>query len=840
MTTGPSTDGSGWALAIDFGTTTTAAAIVRGADVALVRFSSTTRMPSGVFVDPDRGLLAATAAVNRGGADPGRYVRTPKRHVGRDEELVVGGDSVSVTELVAKVLATVVAEATSQAGGTPPDHVVLTHPARWGSPARQVLLDAAAEIGIEPGAVTLVPEPVAAGHDAASGGRGSHVAIYDLGGGTFDAVVLSCGEDGSWSMAGRPGGIDPFGGESIDAALHRHLIAQVMDLDPAAGQAIDTPATAAERGLARTWWRDLRALKEDLSESSSCSIAVPGTGHSLLVTREELESLIEAPLARSVDEFERTVRSADIEPDQLTEVLLCGDASRMPIVARMVADRFDRVTVRSADDPKGVVARGAVPAAATEADPLPEPVPEGADPVPAETAEFTAASAPIEVVGGAGTGSSPAWVIDPDPTAPVAPVAPTPVAPPVVAPAVVAPALQPGGDHRVAPPAAGIPIIGPDGTVLDVVASGGTVAPAGPVPSSEAGAPLGPATGPVVPAGSGDGGGGGSTGKGKVLALVAVILVVLVGAGIGIAVLSSTGGDDTGDGGGGGDPGGQDLALLKAHFGLTTSDDCTFTESPPTAKCGDAGPIEMPGVQVSAAFGKHASTTDLDRDLDRYRRSIPSDATVFADDPYISDGNAVSSTTAGTLLAFQDSDEDGDVVYRMVATEEGSGYIVEVISPDYDAAEWTLIDAVGGASLRDAEEAFGSTFGLDEFIGCWPNISMLLEDGAVTSYDCWSTSMGEGSPEIQAEFREVADAGGADAVLGAIAEANPGDVVVESGQWNSGGVPQGSFYSVTRSEDTRYPAHIYWTNSAEPALLGHLIGTDTATLTDFWSAAALP
>ena len=835
--TGQQTDGSGWSLAIDFGTTATTAAIVRGSDVTLVRFSSTTRMPSGVFVDPDDGLLAATAAVNRGGADPSRYIRTPKRHVGRDDELVVGGDGVSVTVLVAKVLGTAVAEATRQAGGSPPDHVVLTHPARWGIPAQRVLQDAAVRIGIAPDAVRLVPEPVAAGHDAATGRSGARVAVYDLGGGTFDAVVLACGDDGSWSMAGRPGGIDPFGGESIDAALHRHLVTQVMEVDPAAAPSIDTPATAAERGLARTWWRDLRALKEDLSESSSCSIAVPGTGHSLLVTREELEGLIEAPLARSLDEFERTVRSAGIEPGDLTEILLCGDASRMPIVARMVADRFDGVTVRSADDPKGVVARGAVAAAAAESSaglaPVADLSPESgqSDPTAPDLVEVAAESGPVATPVDGTTSTAPSWVLDPDPITPATPAGSDRVEHPTAS----APAAS--------GPAAGIPIVGPDGTVLEVVAAGNAPATVEPGPTVP-GAPAGPVAGTWGPVGSGPGGTptgnatGGSTGNGKVVALVAVILVVLASAAVGVGLLVAGGDDDTAGGDGGGTSG-SELALLKAHFGLTAAQDCTFTEDPPTAKCSDAGPAEIPEVAVAAAYGKHVSATELAKDLEGYRDAIPSDAVVYADGDYIADGNAESSSITGTLLSFEHTDENGDVVYRMVASETIGNYIVEVSSSDYDAAEWALIEAVGSSGLREADEAFGTAFGLDEFVGCWPNLTMLLAEGPVTSYDCWSTGMGEGPPTIQAEFREVADAGGAEAVLASIVEANPDDVVVESGEWNSGGLPQGYFRHVTRGT-TGYTAHIYWTNSDQPALLGHLLGTDAAALSEFWSAAALP
>lgn len=371
---------AGWALAVDFGTTATTAAIVGGDVIQLVRFGTTTRMPSGVFVDAADGLLAATVGLNRGGADPGRYVRTPKRHVGRDDDVLVAEQEIPVTALVAAVLRTVLREARQQAGGSPPDRVVLTHPARWGSVARGVLVAAATEAGM--GSVTLVPEPVAAGQGAVSvASSGARVAVYDLGGGTFDAAVLERTGAGTWVVVGRPGGIDPFGGEAIDAMLHRHLLNRVAAFDRDAAQRLDDPHTAAERGLARTWWRDLRAAKEDLSESTSSSVGVPGTDHAVQVSREELESLVQLRLADTVAETARTIRSAPGAGGEITEILLCGDASHMPMVDRLVRQRFDGIPVRHVEDPKGVVARGAVPAAARQV-PTVEPQPEPEPPSP--------------------------------------------------------------------------------------------------------------------------------------------------------------------------------------------------------------------------------------------------------------------------------------------------------------------------------------------------------------------------------------------------------------------------------------------------------------------------
>lgn len=407
-----------WVLSIDFGTTASSAAVDRGGEPTLVQFRDSTRLPSGVFLADDATMLVGRTALNAAGADPGRYVRAPKRMVGVDSHARIAGADVEVARLVAAVLAEAAAEATRRAGGNPPGRTVLSHPARWAGSALATLVRAAELAGL--GAPDLVAEPVAAGHGTIGLPEGDGpVAVYDLGGGTFDAAVLvPAGE--SWSLAGRPGGIDSVGGEAVDAALHRYLIERLGSSAPDTSRALDRPADLVERRHARTWWNDLRDAKEVLSDVSSTQVAVPGTAEALVLTRDELE-LVAAPLvARTVDELARTVAEAGVPIDQLGSVLLCGDASRMPIVARLVQERFDGTTVRYADDPKGVVAKGAARAvAATRLGTAPAPEPD-----PAPDHGLFDADADVDVEAGPAEGRT-WWQPDPvqhDPVQPDPPV----------------------------------------------------------------------------------------------------------------------------------------------------------------------------------------------------------------------------------------------------------------------------------------------------------------------------------------------------------------------------------------------------------------------------------
>lgn len=776
---GPS---SAWSVAIDFGTTATAAAIVRGDDVELVRFSSSTRMPSGVFVDPTDGLLCASTALNRGGADPGRYVRTPKRHVGRDETVVVGGSSVPVVTLVSRVLAAAVAGATDQAGGGAPDRVVLTHPARWGADARAVLVDAASEAGVDRSRVALVPEPVAAGHDASSLVAGSAVAVYDLGGGTFDAVVMVREDRGSWMIAGPPGGIDPLGGESIDALLHRDLVARVRELDGTAARVIDSPASAAERGFRRTWWRDLRAIKEELSDATSGVIAVPGTEHSILVSRSELEDLVAPSVASSVEELERTIRSSSVTVDQLSEVLLCGDASRMPIVARLVSEAFPDVTIRAASDPKGVVALGAVSAVA---------------------AGSTARTAQIPV--DAAVSVAPTTGIEPHVRQ--SEDRPAPRIPTGAQPSTSTPKVDPVGPPPQGPPRQGPP----PGS-----------APQG--PPSERWVP------PVVQKGASQ---TRTRRTGVVVASVVGVLALLaVGVVAAVAIAASSGGGN--DDPPGGDGGGESASAIETQYAHFTSSGCDMDSSGLTSTCTDYGPSDIFG--VTATFTDHeGSATSMDEEITAERGRLESDGTLLWDADY-HDGTDPGGSAMGAVVGGYEEGSSG-TEYSMLVTDDLSGTSMLLTGDNADYVERVATDQIESTLVPTAEETFGSISDLTRYVGCWPNLDMFLVDTRTpVSYDCWTTTMGATAPEIQARFLMYSTDTTAEAELEAI---KADYTVSDQGEWTQEDVTMGNFVSIDYPVSADgYSASKLWTYSSEPQLLAELVGTDHRSLDYFWSNSA--
>ena len=155
-----------WVLAVDFGTTATAAAVREpgGRVAGLVLPDGTSTMPSSVLADPN-GVLVGTKADSAAGYGLDRYQPTPKRDVGR-ASVLLGATEFRPCALIAAVYAAVIGEAVRQHNHRPPQQLVLTHPVDWSDRRLDVLREAvslaADQLGISLPDPTFMPEPVAA------------------------------------------------------------------------------------------------------------------------------------------------------------------------------------------------------------------------------------------------------------------------------------------------------------------------------------------------------------------------------------------------------------------------------------------------------------------------------------------------------------------------------------------------------------------------------------------------------------------------------------------------------------------------------------------------------
>ena len=350
------------AVGIDLGTTNSLVAAVRsGLSEPLADAAGQVILPSAVRYHADRvevGEVAKAAA----SADPLNTVLSVKRLMGRGladvkhlgEQLpyrFVGGEShmpfietvqgpKSPVEVSADILKVLRQRAEATLGGELVG-AVITVPAYFDDSQRQATKDAARLAGLN--VLRLLNEPTAA---AVAYGLDQHaegvVAIYDLGGGTFDISVLRL--TGGVFEVLATGGDSALGGDDFDHAIAGWIVEQAgisSDLDPMQQRLLLEAACTA---------------KEALTDSASASLSYAGWAGQL--SREQFDALIEPMLARSLKACRRAVRDAGIELDEVEAVVMVGGSTRVPRVRQAVAELFAREPLTDID-PDQVVAIGA-------------------------------------------------------------------------------------------------------------------------------------------------------------------------------------------------------------------------------------------------------------------------------------------------------------------------------------------------------------------------------------------------------------------------------------------------------------------------------------------------
>ncbi|MCW2101298.1 MULTISPECIES: Fe-S protein assembly chaperone HscA [Pseudomonas] len=350
------------AVGIDLGTTNSLVAALRsGLSEPLADAEGRIILPSAVRYHADRVEVGESARL-AASSDPYNTVLSVKRLMGRGlsdvkqlgEQLpyrFVGGEShmpfidtvqgpKSPVEVSADILKVLRERAEKTLGGELVG-AVITVPAYFDDAQRQATKDAARLAGLN--VLRLLNEPTAAavayGLDQQAEGV---VAIYDLGGGTFDISILRL--TGGVFEVLATGGDSALGGDDFDHAIASWIVEQAglsADLDPGAQRQLLQMACAA---------------KEALTDASSVPVSF-GDWQAVL-TRDAFNALIEPMVARSLKACRRAVRDANIELEDVQAVVMVGGSTRVPRVREAVADMFGREPLTDID-PDQVVAIGA-------------------------------------------------------------------------------------------------------------------------------------------------------------------------------------------------------------------------------------------------------------------------------------------------------------------------------------------------------------------------------------------------------------------------------------------------------------------------------------------------
>ena len=338
-------------LAIDFGTTTSAAIVVAGGKEDLIEEPSGhgRTWPSSVSLDGDR-LVAGTAAENRKRRHAQLYRAEIKPELAEDRQVRLGDRDFPVTELITAILAAIRTEA-ERVAGREVRRAVITVPASYRPHDRRraLMLQAAADAGLAP--VELLTEPVAAALAPATGTPippGSLLVVYDYGGGTFDTALVRVTAGGN-EVLGYAALDSGYGGRDID----RELSAEVeRDAGPSLAE-----HTRTERG--RLILGDaVTALKHQLSDADAADDDYGTTDIVLTASRKQLDVLAAPFLSRTLECVRSMLDACHVSPDDVTAILMVGGVTRMPVVRETIARDLDRPT-RNAKSPELAVVQGA-------------------------------------------------------------------------------------------------------------------------------------------------------------------------------------------------------------------------------------------------------------------------------------------------------------------------------------------------------------------------------------------------------------------------------------------------------------------------------------------------
>jgi molecular chaperone DnaK len=334
-----------------------------------------TLCPSVVSLDADGSIIVGEAARHRLLTQPERTIYSVKRLMGRgpadvESELklfpfridpasknvirvMLGDKGFTPSEISAFILRELKSWAEAFFGESV-DRAVITVPAYFNDAQRQATKDAGKIAGLE--VLRLVNEPTAAAlayglHEKQRG----RVAVYDLGGGTFDISVLkliSTAEGDIYQVLSTNGDTH-LGGDDIDNLLQAFVHEQILQEDE-----LDF---SPHGELAQELRKALIAIKHQLSGAESATLCFPLPNGSIYVhefTRGALDALIHPVVDRTMGPVKQALADAQLKPRDIEEVVLVGGTTRTPLIRRTVQEFFDRKP-HTELNPDEVVALGA-------------------------------------------------------------------------------------------------------------------------------------------------------------------------------------------------------------------------------------------------------------------------------------------------------------------------------------------------------------------------------------------------------------------------------------------------------------------------------------------------
>tara|TARA_B100000161_G_scaffold154971_1_gene110391 strand:- start:386 stop:2308 length:1923 start_codon:yes stop_codon:yes gene_type:complete len=374
----------GKVIGIDLGTTNSCVSVMEGSEPVVISNAEGNRTtPSVVAYSSDKQVLVGQAAKRQAVTNPDKTLFAVKRLIGRkfDDEYIqedmksapygivkaengdawveVDGNKMAPPQISAEILKKMKKTAEDYLGAKV-DGAVVTVPAYFNDSQRQATKAAGKIAGLE--VKRIINEPTAAalafGLDKLK--KDGVIAVYDLGGGTFDiSIIEMTNVDGEYQFEViSTSGDTHLGGEDFDSILIKHFIEEFkgesgfdLNTDPMALQRLKEAAEKAKIELSTT----------DQTEVNLPYITADASGPKHFVhkiTKAKLESLVGDLVKRSLEPVKTALKDAKLSPKDIDEVILVGGQTRMPMVQKAVADFFGK-EARKDINPDEAVALGA-------------------------------------------------------------------------------------------------------------------------------------------------------------------------------------------------------------------------------------------------------------------------------------------------------------------------------------------------------------------------------------------------------------------------------------------------------------------------------------------------
>ena len=354
------------AAGIDLGTTNSLVAAVRSGEASTLADEQGRHSLPSVVHYGEQCVRVGHDALADSAKDPENTIVSVKRFMGRSLADVQSGEQafpyqfeasenglplfvtragkMNPVQVSAEVLRPLIARAESTLGG-PLEGVVITVPAYFDDAQRQGTKDAAALLGIK--VLRLLNEPTAAAiaYGLDSGQEGV-IAVYDLGGGTFDISILRLNRGVFEVLA--TGGDSRLGGDDFDELL-QGLLRERMALKSLSSQEARQLLMEARRVKEALTDNDSTIAKLTLKDGSECEAEV---------SRSEFDQLINTLVKKTIQGCRKALRDAGVDTDEVLETVMVGGSTRVPLVREMVGDFFGKAPLTSID-PDRVVAIGA-------------------------------------------------------------------------------------------------------------------------------------------------------------------------------------------------------------------------------------------------------------------------------------------------------------------------------------------------------------------------------------------------------------------------------------------------------------------------------------------------